>query len=81
MSLFRSGASAGLFGRAGEATLQNPPEPAARPSYTAREPKDEAERISKQIGDTAAAVRAGFKAAGGATPAGPGAPRDGAGVR
>jgi hypothetical protein len=85
MSLFgNAGAGGGLFPRASEASLQNEPRPAARPAYTAVEPKDEASRIQAQIGPTERAVAWGFAARGGPQPAdttGPGAPRDGAGVR
>jgi hypothetical protein len=50
-------------------------------SSAAKEPKDEASRISKQIGDANAAAAAGFRARGGQTDAGAGAPRTGPGVR
>jgi hypothetical protein len=89
MSLFGNAGGGGLFGRASESDLAGnhgagrptPPGANRAQSYAAKLPVDEAQRLAQQIGDVNAAAAAGFRAAGGATPAGDGAPRRGPGVR
>jgi hypothetical protein len=86
MSLFGGNAGGGgLFSRTAEATLQNPPAPPARPAYTPRDgAADQAQHVAAQIGPAEKALEFGFRGRGGQPPAdvtGPGAPRDGAGVR
>jgi hypothetical protein len=92
MSLFA--AAGGMFPRASESDLAGNGTPATgRPtpaganraqSYAGTLPADEAARLKAQIGPADRAAEFGFRAKGGQPPAdvtGPGAPRDGAGVR
>jgi hypothetical protein len=94
MSLFGSSGGGGMFPRASEADLAGngtpnvgrptPPGQHRAQAYAAKMPADEAQRLAAAVGAADRALEFGFRARGGQLPAeaaGPGAPRDGAGVR